>query len=247
MAGSTTRGLPRAFNATAAWPASAGTCAGRRASPCIRPRLGRSRQSNVSDARGIIVANRPGAARGCLDWQDFEYVQAELEWLLRDVAGARVGDPFACGYREDRLGALTVRDHSWRRPSRGMLTDADSLTAKLAFMASAAVTRQFRRDYGLAARFASGFLDVKRLGHIRLLEDARAPSGSLIVALNTGDSVRHLKCQTRPIQTGVGKASTRSVRWISSCLGGDTPFVLTHQFWPNVFIERHDTVDTRGR
>ncbi|MDI6783106.1 MAG: D-glycero-beta-D-manno-heptose 1-phosphate adenylyltransferase [bacterium] len=47
--------------------------------------------------------------------------------------------------------------------------------------------------------FTNGCFDIIHLGHVRLLQEARAQGDKLIIAINTDDSVRGLKGNARPL------------------------------------------------
>jgi D-beta-D-heptose 7-phosphate kinase/D-beta-D-heptose 1-phosphate adenosyltransferase len=121
--------------------------------------------------------------------------------------------------------------------------DADALTGKLVSMASASVVRQLWHDHGLAVGFTNGCFDLLHPGHIKLLAEARATCDRLIVGLNTDDSVRRLKGETRPIQTELARAEVigalRSVDLVV-LFDGNTPLDLIHELRPDVLIKGAD-------
>jgi len=47
--------------------------------------------------------------------------------------------------------------------------------------------------------FTNGCFDIIHIGHVRLLQEARAQGDKLIIAINTDNSVRGLKGNSRPI------------------------------------------------
>jgi len=121
--------------------------------------------------------------------------------------------------------------------------DADALTGKLVSMVSAVVVRQLWRDHGLVVGFTNGCFDLLHPGHIKLLAEARATCDRLIVGLNTDDSVRRLKGETRPIQTELARAEVigalRSVDLVV-LFDGDTPLDLIQELRPDVLIKGAD-------
>ena len=126
--------------------------------------------------------------------------------------------------------------------------DADALTGKLVPKASVAAIRELWRNQGLAVGFTNGCFDLLHPGHIKLLAEARATCDRLIVGLNTDDSVRRLKGDTRPVQTELARAEVigalRSVDLVV-LFDGDTPLELIHELRPDVLIKGADyTVET---
>ncbi|MDZ4772125.1 MAG: adenylyltransferase/cytidyltransferase family protein [Planctomycetota bacterium] len=57
------------------------------------------------------------------------------------------------------------------------------------------------RDVVRRVVLANGCFDILHVGHVRYLEDAKAQGDFLVVALNTDESVRALKGETRPVVT----------------------------------------------
>jgi D-beta-D-heptose 7-phosphate kinase/D-beta-D-heptose 1-phosphate adenosyltransferase len=126
--------------------------------------------------------------------------------------------------------------------------DANALMGKLVSKASAATIREVWRNQGLAVGFTNGCFDLLHPGHIKLLAEARATCDRLIVGLNTDDSVRRVKGETRPIQTELARAEVigalRSVD-VVVLFDGDTPLELIHELRPDVLIKGADyTVET---
>lgn len=54
--------------------------------------------------------------------------------------------------------------------------------------------------------FTNGCFDLVHIGHLRYLEEARSLGDMLVVGLNSDDSVRMLKGNTRPIMTQIERA-----------------------------------------
>ncbi|MDZ4798554.1 MAG: HAD family hydrolase [Bryobacteraceae bacterium] len=70
----------------------------------------------------VLVTNQAGVGRGYYTWTEFEAVQQYIEAaILRD--GAHLDGVWACGYHPAGSGPL-AKDHLWRKPQPGMLTDA---------------------------------------------------------------------------------------------------------------------------
>ena len=126
--------------------------------------------------------------------------------------------------------------------------DADALTGKLVSMASAATICDLWRNQGLEVGFTNGCFDLVHPGHVKLLAEARATCDRLVVGLNTDQSVRRVKGETRPIQTELARAEVigalRSVDLVV-LFDEDTPVELIRVLRPDVLIKGADyTLET---
>ncbi len=96
---------------------------------------------------------------------------------------------------------------------------------------------------GLVVGFTNGFFDIVHPGPVSLLEQARAECDRLVVALNTDESVRRLKGDTRPINALSSRArvvaALRSVDCVTS-FGQETPFELISALTPDVLVKGAD-------
>jgi D-glycero-beta-D-manno-heptose 1-phosphate adenylyltransferase len=92
--------------------------------------------------------------------------------------------------------------------------------------------------------FTNGVFDVLHRGHVMYLAQARALGGSLIVALNTDDSVRRLgKGDDRPLNPQADRAVVMAsleavslVTWFAQ----DTPTELIARIRPDVLVKGGD-------
>lgn len=92
--------------------------------------------------------------------------------------------------------------------------------------------------------FTNGCFDILHRGHVTYLAQARALGGSLVLALNTDDSVRRQgKGDDRPINSLANRAavvaalaSVDVVTWFDS----DTPADLIAQVQPDVLVKGGD-------
>jgi len=71
----------------------------------------------------VIVTNQSGIARGLCSEAQYDAVSARLIDLLGPDAITAI---FTCPYHPDGIGQF-AREHSWRKPSPGMLTEAAAL------------------------------------------------------------------------------------------------------------------------
>ena len=92
--------------------------------------------------------------------------------------------------------------------------------------------------------FTNGVFDILHRGHVTYLAQARALGASLIVALNSDDSVRRLgKGEERPVNSLPDRAavlaaleSTDLVTWFEE----DTPLALIREIGPDVLVKGGD-------
>ena len=88
--------------------------------------------------------------------------------------------------------------------------------------------------------FTNGVFDILHVGHIRLLEYAKSFGDLLIVGINSDDSTRRLKGNTRPIQNEKDRYEILSaLEAIDRVIifEEDTPEILIKYFRPEVLIK----------
>ena len=99
------------------------------------------------------------------------------------------------------------------------------------------------RSAGQRIVFTNGCFDILHIGHIRLLEKARRKGDRLIVGLNSDDSVRRLKGESRPV---VGESERARVLGGLSAVDAvvlfaeDTPLRLIEAVRPDVLVKGGD-------
>ena len=104
------------------------------------------------------------------------------------------------------------------------------------------------RREGRKIVFTNGCFDLVHVGHVRLLEQARALGDVLAVGLNTDRSVSRLKGPTRPIVSEAARAEVlsalRAVDFVT-LFDEPTPLELIQSFVPDVLVKGGDyTPDT---
>ena len=115
--------------------------------------------------------------------------------------------------------------------------------AKVATL-EAALERLARwRRQGRRIGFTNGCFDLLHPGHISLLQQARAACDRLVVGLNSDESVRRLKGETRPVQSETARAtvlaSLSSVDLVV-VFGEDTPQAVIEALRPDVLVKGAD-------
>ena len=98
-------------------------------------------------------------------------------------------------------------------------------------------------DAGERLVFTNGCFDILHVGHLRLLEAARALGDRLVVGLNSDASVRRLKGCKRPIRSEGERAEMlRALPWVDEVVvfEEDTPAELIKQLRPTVLVKGGD-------
>ncbi len=94
------------------------------------------------------------------------------------------------------------------------------------------------RNFGLT--FTNGCFDILHLGHIQTLKFAKSQGHKLVVALNSDNSVRRLKGETRPINSLEYRmnmiASLECVDYVVS-FDEDTPYEIIKNIKPNILVK----------
>jgi D-beta-D-heptose 7-phosphate kinase/D-beta-D-heptose 1-phosphate adenosyltransferase len=91
--------------------------------------------------------------------------------------------------------------------------------------------------------FTNGCFDLLHVGHLRLLEDARACGDYLIVGLNSDASVQRLKGPTRPVRSQAARAEMLlALPWVDEVriFEEDTPAALIAEIRPAVLVKGGD-------
>lgn len=103
--------------------------------------------------------------------------------------------------------------------------------------------RESWRSQGQKVVFTNGCFDILHAGHIRYLESAARLGDRLVIAVNSDDSVRKLKGESRPINV---LASRLYLLASLSCVDAvfpfqeDTPLEVILQIKPDVLVKGGD-------
>lgn len=96
--------------------------------------------------------------------------------------------------------------------------------------------------------FTNGCFDILHRGHASYLQEAKRLGDILVVGVNSDDSVRRLKGETRPINNEFDRcsllSSLESVDYVT-VFGEDTPYELIKRIAPDILVKGGDyTVET---
>ena len=105
------------------------------------------------------------------------------------------------------------------------------------------IRRRQWKDNGKRVVFTNGCFDLLHVGHVRLLEQARAEGDVLVIGLNSDASVRRLKGAGRPL---VPQSDRAEVLAALACVDAvtvfdeDTPRELIATLLPDVLVKGGD-------
>lgn len=102
------------------------------------------------------------------------------------------------------------------------------------------------RVAGQRVVFTNGCFDLLHIGHIRLLELARRKGDRLIVAINSDESVRSLKGNSRPCVTAADRAQILAALGVVDAVvvfDDETPLSVIEAVRPDVLVKGADYTD----
>ncbi len=112
---------------------------------------------------------------------------------------------------------------------------------------AAKLARQWKAE-GEKVVFTNGCFDILHAGHIHYLNEAAALGQRLVLGLNTDDSVKKLKGESRPINDENSRSLLLSAMYFVDAIvlfDEETPLSLIKQIMPDVLVKGGDyTIDT---
>ena len=99
------------------------------------------------------------------------------------------------------------------------------------------------KNTGETVVFTNGCFDIIHLGHVDYLEKARHLGSKLIIGVNTDDSIRRLKGNSRPVQDEISRSRIlASFEFVDAvCLfNEDTPYELISALKPHILVKGND-------
>jgi D-beta-D-heptose 7-phosphate kinase/D-beta-D-heptose 1-phosphate adenosyltransferase len=122
-------------------------------------------------------------------------------------------------------------------------SEIDAVEAKVASRAGALDQVARWRRKGQKVGFTNGCFDLLHPGHISLISQARAQCDRLVVGLNSDQSVKRLKGESRPVQSETSRATVlASLANVDLVVifDEDTPFDLIKALMPDVLVKGAD-------
>jgi rfaE bifunctional protein nucleotidyltransferase chain/domain len=103
--------------------------------------------------------------------------------------------------------------------------------------------RDWRAEFWGRVAFTNGVFDLLHPGHVDVIQAARAAGDALVVGINSDESVRRLKGDSRPIRSQVERAyvigALESVD-VVTVFDEDTPLELIRCLLPDVIVKGGD-------
>lgn len=184
---------------------------------------------DVSGAGDTVVATLSVALAGGMSMEDAAH-------LANMAAGIVVGKVGTATVSIDELQATYHHGNSLQSKSSKMCTQGDVIDK----------IKVWRRQ-GLTVGFTNGCFDLLHLGHLHILKQAAAACDKLIVGLNTDQSVKRLKGDSRPIHDEETRSNVlAALSFVDAVVlfDDETPLRLIESFQPDVLVKGADyTVD----
>jgi D-beta-D-heptose 7-phosphate kinase/D-beta-D-heptose 1-phosphate adenosyltransferase len=203
---------------------SDGVCLVMRGQPALHFRASAREVFDVSGAGDTVVATLALALAGGLSPADGA--------ALANIAGSIV---------VGKIGTATVtREELARELLHDQARQSEEKTVDLTHAADMA---ERWRKQGLKVGFTNGCFDLLHPGHISLLRQARAACDKLIVGLNSDESVKRLKGESRPVQNESSRSAVlSSLTDVDQIVifGEDTPLNLIKAIRPSVLVKGAD-------
>jgi D-beta-D-heptose 7-phosphate kinase/D-beta-D-heptose 1-phosphate adenosyltransferase len=115
--------------------------------------------------------------------------------------------------------------------------------AKIVLAEEAVTLTRLWQSQNLIVGFTNGCFDLLHPSHLSLLSQAKGACDRLVVAINSDESVRRLKGQTRPIQTELARAAVLAYLDMVDLVvifSEDTPINLIEALRPDLLIKGAD-------
>ncbi len=200
--------------------------------------------SQAPESRGlreyaVLPLPRPPFGRSFSAWQRLAAsldVELSASWLLVREDAGQVPDEVKGGFHgcfsgvaEGGVGAALEKLDAAAARSR-VLTDFGTIEKRCARL----------RRAGKRLVFTNGVFDLFHVGHLRLLQSARALGGALVVGVNGDDSARRLKGRARPAVPQFARAEiVAGIRGVDLCaiFGQDDPRELLRAVRPDILAK----------
>jgi D-beta-D-heptose 7-phosphate kinase/D-beta-D-heptose 1-phosphate adenosyltransferase len=146
----------------------------------------------------------------------------------------------AGGLEVERFGAVPIRPGEIIEE---LMSDLRLHLGKQRTLPNLLVELGRHRDAGRKIVFTNGCFDLLHLGHIKYFQFAKAQGDLLVVGVNTDDSIRRLKGNSRPIIPQADRLAVleelESIDYLVP-FDDDTPLNLIHQVRPDVLVKGAD-------
>jgi D-beta-D-heptose 7-phosphate kinase/D-beta-D-heptose 1-phosphate adenosyltransferase len=186
----------------------------------------------------LLPAGRAGSLKAWQELADSLDVELSASWLVFRAPASRPGIPDEV--RRAFCGAQAASTHK-------------ELVRAIRRVQAAAARSRVVTDFDLVARrcatlrragkrivFTNGVFDLFHIGHLRLLQAARAQGDALVVGINSDESAKSLKGRARPVVPQFARAElVAAVRGVDFCaiFGQDDPRALLRAVRPDILAK----------
>jgi D-beta-D-heptose 7-phosphate kinase/D-beta-D-heptose 1-phosphate adenosyltransferase len=163
-------------------------------------------------------------------------VELSASWLLLGEGAGKVRHEVKAGF----LGCVSaVSGRDVKRIVR-RLQAAASRSHVITDLETVRIRCARIRSSGKRLVFTNGVFDLFHVGHLRLLQAARARGDALVVGINSDESARRLKGRTRPAVSQFARAEVvAGVRGVNFCaiFGQQDPRELLRAVRPDILVK----------
>ena len=149
----------------------------------------------------------------------------------------------AAGISVGKLGAVSISVDELRSSIRSMELDDINITTGIVSKDELRVAIEQSHALGEKIVMTNGCFDLLHAGHVSYLKKARALGDRLVVAINSDDSVKRLKGDSRPInpleQRMLVISELKSIDWVVA-FSEDTPEDLICSVMPDLLVKGGD-------
>lgn len=188
-------------------------------------------------SRALQVADVSGAGDTMIAFLAMAIAAKASFQTATEIANA--GAALVCA----KLGTATLSTPEVLQFLTGSPGSASSHSSKLLYNSDLNALAHTLKQNGRKVVFTNGCFDLLHMGHVDLLEKARALGDVLIVGVNSDSSINRLKGPQRPVQTFESRtkvlAGLAAVDFVVG-FDEDTPINLIETLKPNILVKGGD-------
>ncbi len=197
-------------------------------------------------ARGMLLVNKDGSwthnPAKTLEVFDVSGAGDTVIAMIGAALAGGMSDAEAVKLANIAAGVVVAKSGTAAVCPGEIISMAGAIPPRLEQHQLAALCGDWRKD-GHRIGFANGCFDLLHPGHLHLLKTAASSCDKLVVGLNSDESVRRLKGETRPIQNEDQRAAVLSqLPFVDgvACFGEDTPLELITALQPDIIFKGGD-------
>lgn len=197
----------------------------------------KSKNTKRIASRALQVADVSGAGDTMVAFLAMAVAVGASFFSATEIANA--GAALVCA----KLGTATLTMSELLQSLTSFASTAGRPSPKIMSAESLPALAQTLHRNGRRIVFTNGCFDLLHMGHVDLLERARALGDVLVVGLNTDESIRRLKGSQRPVQTFESRARVLAgLAAVDFVVGfaDDTPIDLIQLLAPQILVKGGD-------